>query len=91
MTNPQPQPSQQQPQLVEPLTQREVEVMFFLFNFELDYSEIANELSVSKATVSFHVLNIFTKLAVDSRFAAVCSYARLSPAYRQAFFQSLKT
>jgi DNA-binding NarL/FixJ family response regulator len=80
------QPSQP---LIEPLTVREVEVMFQLFDFSLDYSEIAQRLNVSKATVNFHVLNILSKLSADSRFSAVCIYAKLNPDYRAAFFNSI--
>jgi DNA-binding NarL/FixJ family response regulator len=84
-TAPQTQPANQG----EPFTNREIEVLYRLFDFEMDYSEIAQELGVTKAAVSFHVVNIFSKLSVDSRFAAVCMYARVSPAYRKAFILSL--
>jgi NarL family two-component system response regulator LiaR len=79
----------QQPNSNEPLTQRETEVLYYLFNFELDSSEIAQALSISKATVNFHVLNILSKLSADSRFSAVCMYAKINPEYREAFFKSI--
>lgn len=76
-------------QPLEPLTAREVEVLFHLFDFELDYSEIAQKLGVSKATVNFHVLNILSKLSADSRFSAVCIYSKINSEYRIAFFNSI--
>lgn len=78
-----------QPNSQEPLTPTELKVLYRLFDFDFEYSEIASDLGVTKAAVNFHVLNIFSKLGVTSRFAAVCSYAKLNPDYRDAFFNSI--
>lgn len=74
-----------QPANIEPLTPREEEVLYLLFHFELDPSEIAEKLSISKSTLAGHTLNIYSKLGVSSRFEAVCKYAGLEENYRLAF------
>jgi LuxR family maltose regulon positive regulatory protein len=56
--------------LIEPLSERELEVLRLLEN-ELDGPEIARELIVSLATVRTHTRNIYAKLGVNSRRAAV--------------------
>jgi LuxR family maltose regulon positive regulatory protein len=56
--------------LVEPLSERERDVLRFLCS-ELDGPAIARELSVSLSTVRTHTQHIFTKLGVNSRRAAV--------------------
>lgn len=56
--------------LVEPLSERELEVLRLLAS-ELDGPEIARELTVSLPTVRTHTQNIYTKLGVNSRRAAV--------------------
>ena len=94
MTTHQPQPQthpppQQQP-MVEPLSPKEVEVLYLLFNPELDQSDIARQLSITRTTVSFHTINIYSKLQVSSRFEAICKYAQLNSDYRQAFFDFLQ-
>ena len=52
------------------LTQREIEVLRLIARGRANRA-IANELHLSERTVHRHVANIFTKLAVDSRTAAV--------------------
>jgi LuxR family maltose regulon positive regulatory protein len=63
-----PKPSSQI--LVEPLTERELEVLKFL-RTELTGPEIAQELSVSLNTLRTHTKNIYSKLNVTNRRAAV--------------------
>jgi LuxR family maltose regulon positive regulatory protein len=56
--------------LVEPLSEREVEVLRLLGG-DLDGPDIARELTVSLPTVRTHTSNIYAKLGVTSRRAAV--------------------
>ncbi len=56
--------------LVEPLSEREIDVLRLLRS-ELAGPEIANELVISLNTVRTHTKNIYAKLAVTSRRAAV--------------------
>ncbi len=56
--------------LIEPLSERELEVLRLLHS-ELDGPGIARELSVSLATVRTHTRNVYAKLGVNSRRAAV--------------------
>lgn len=56
--------------LVEPLSQRELEVLR-LFRTELSGPEIAQELMVALSTVRTHTKSIYSKLSVNSRRAAV--------------------
>lgn len=56
--------------LVEPLSQRELEVLR-LFKTELSGPEIARELVVALSTVRTHTKSIYSKLDVNSRRAAV--------------------
>jgi LuxR family maltose regulon positive regulatory protein len=56
--------------LVEPLTERELDVLRLLRS-DLDGPGIANELVVSLNTVRTHTKNIYTKLGVNNRRAAV--------------------
>ena len=56
--------------LVEPLSERELEVLRLLRG-DLAGPEIANELVVSLNTVRTHTKNIYAKLGVTSRRAAV--------------------
>jgi LuxR family maltose regulon positive regulatory protein len=56
--------------LVEPLSEREVEVLRLL-GTELSGPEIARELTVSLSTLRTHTQNIFNKLGVNNRRAAV--------------------
>ena len=52
------------------LTEREKDVLNLMVE-GLNNSEIAEKLVVSSSTVKFHIGNIFTKLGVDNRVAAV--------------------
>lgn len=72
------------------LSSTEVKVLYLLFNPELDLSDIARELFVTRGTVSFHTVNIYSKLSVGSRFEAICKFAQVDTAYREAFFNFLK-
>jgi LuxR family maltose regulon positive regulatory protein len=56
--------------LIEPLSERELHVLRLLGS-DLDGPAIARELSVSLNTMRTHTKNIYTKLAVTSRRAAV--------------------
>ena len=59
-----------QQSLVDPLSQREIEVLRLL-DSELTGPEIASELYVSLNTLRTHTKRIFTKLDVKTRAAAV--------------------
>jgi len=64
-------PSSLSPQpLVEPLSERELEVLRLL-GTELSGPEIARELSVSLNTVRTHTKNIYSKLGANNRRAAI--------------------
>jgi LuxR family maltose regulon positive regulatory protein len=56
--------------LIEPLSERELEVLRLLAT-ELSGPEIARELMVSLNTMRTHTKNIYSKLNVNSRFAAI--------------------
>ncbi|MFO7633480.1 MAG: tetratricopeptide repeat protein [Caldilinea sp.] len=56
--------------LVEPLTDRELEVLRLLAE-GLTYQEVADRLIVSVNTVRYHVKAIYGKLGVDKRLAAI--------------------
>jgi LuxR family maltose regulon positive regulatory protein len=62
--------------LIEPLSEREHEVLRLLES-ELDGPDIARELTVSLPTVRTHTSNIYAKLGVNSRRAAVRRAAEL--------------
>ena len=62
--------------LIDPLSERELDVLRLL-GTELDGPAIARELMVSLNTVRTHTKNIYTKLAVTSRRAAVRRAAEL--------------
>ena len=62
--------------LVEPLSQRELEVLR-LFNTELSGPEIARELVIGLSTVRTYTKSIYTKLNVNSRRAAIKRAAEL--------------
>lgn len=57
-------------QLVEPLSKRELQVLRML-NTELSGPDIASELSVSLNTMRTHTKNIYSKLNVNNRRAAI--------------------
>ena len=63
--------------MVEPLSDREVEVLRLL-DTDLDGPEIARELVVSVNTLRTHTKNIYAKLGVNSRRAAVSRAVELS-------------
>ncbi|MBK7781752.1 MAG: AAA family ATPase [Ardenticatenia bacterium] len=58
------------PQLIEPLSQRELEVLR-LFRADLSGPEIACELVIALSTLRTHTKHIYSKLDVNSRRAAV--------------------
>ncbi len=62
--------------LIEPLSERELEVLLLLES-DLDGPDMARELTVSLATVRTHTRNIYAKLGVNSRRAAVRRAAEL--------------
>lgn len=64
------------PQLIEPLSERELEVLRLL-DSDLDGPDLARELTVSLNTVRTHTRNIYAKLGVTSRRAAVTRGAEL--------------
>ena len=57
-------------ELVEPLTRRELEILALLRD-HLSNREIADRLCISEVTVKRHTLNIYGKLGVNRRWAAV--------------------
>ncbi len=63
-------------EIIEPLTQREREVMQLLAS-GLTNKEIANRLGISEHTVKFHVNGILGKLGAETRTEAVVHAARL--------------
>jgi len=63
--------------LVEPLSQRELEVLR-LFKTELSGPEIAQQLVIGLSTVRTHTKNIYSKLNVNSRRAALKRAAELN-------------
>ena len=56
--------------LIEPLSERELEVLRLL-KTELSGPEIANELMIALSTMRTHTQNIYSKLGVSNRRAAV--------------------
>lgn len=65
------------PPLVDPLSERELEVLR-LFKTELSGPEIANELVVALSTVRTHTKSIYSKLNVNNRRAAVLRATELA-------------
>lgn len=63
-------PAPQQPGLVEPLTERELEVLHLIADV-LKYEEIASRLFITVNTVRFYVKEIYSKLAVNNRTKAI--------------------
>ncbi len=70
-----PAPSPPGPATVEPLTDREREILQWIAR-GLPNKAIAAELHISEHTVKFHVASIFDKLAVSSRAEAVAQAGR---------------
>ena len=62
--------------LIEPLSERELEVLRLLES-DLDGPDIARELTVSLPTVRTHTRNVYAKLGVNNRRAAVRRAAEL--------------
>ena len=62
--------------MIEPLSERELEVLRLLES-DLDGPDIARELTVSLPTVRTHTSNIYAKLGVNNRRAAVRRAAEL--------------
>ena len=58
-----------------PLSPRETEVARYLGG-EMSPSQIADSLGISKETVRIHIRNIYGKLSVRSRHAAVLTLVR---------------
>jgi LuxR family maltose regulon positive regulatory protein len=65
-----PEPAVRQASLIEPLSDRELEVLGLLAE-RLSNKEIARELSISPMTVKRHTVNIYQKLLVQGRREAV--------------------
>jgi LuxR family transcriptional regulator, maltose regulon positive regulatory protein len=63
--------------LVEPLSERELDVLRLLGS-DLDGPDIARELTVSLNTMRTHTKNIYAKLGVNNRRAAVRRAAELN-------------
>jgi LuxR family transcriptional regulator, maltose regulon positive regulatory protein len=63
--------------LVDPLSDREVEVLRFLVT-DLSAPEIADELYISVSTVRSHIKQIYSKLEAHSRFEAVTKARELN-------------
>jgi LuxR family maltose regulon positive regulatory protein len=63
--------------LVEPLTQRELEILALLRD-PLSIKEIAFKLNITYATASRHTVNIYTKLGVNGRWKAVARAEELN-------------
>lgn len=58
------------PSLLEPLSDREQQILVFLAN-GVSNRDMASQLYVSENTVKFHLKNIYAKLAVSSRLQAI--------------------
>ena len=71
-----PKPAAASRHLIDPLSERELDVLRLL-GTELDGPAIARELTVSLNTMRTHTKNIYAKLAVTNRRAAVRRAAEL--------------
>ena len=71
-----PEPAPRQAGLIEPLSERELEVLALLAQ-RLSNKEIARELSISPMTVKRHTVNIYQKLLVSGRREAVAKAVAL--------------
>ena len=74
---PAPRPQTQSSELLEPLSDRELDVLRLLRS-DLDGPAIARELAVSLNTMRTHTKNIYEKLGVNSRRSAVRRAEELS-------------
>jgi LuxR family maltose regulon positive regulatory protein len=68
--------SSKEDQIVEPLTERELEILTLLA-MQLSNKEIAERLVISKGTVKQHTHKIYQKLGVNGRWQAVTEATRL--------------
>ncbi|MCG8613930.1 MAG: LuxR C-terminal-related transcriptional regulator, partial [Pseudomonadales bacterium] len=66
-----------QAELIEPLSARELEVLF-LINDGLANKQIAAKLSLAPATVKAHIRNLYGKMAVKSRTEALAKARQLA-------------
>ncbi len=73
---PGPQPASRQAALIEPLSQRELQVLALLAD-RLSNKEIAQALNISPMTVKRHTVNIYQKLLVATRRDAVAEAVKL--------------
>src|SRR3546814_20395418 len=64
-------------QPLEPLTDREKQILVYLAN-GVSNKEIARRIFVSENTVKFHLKNIYSKLAVSSRLQAINAARQMS-------------
>lgn len=64
------------PEPLEPLTDREKEILVFLAN-GVSNKEMAGRIFVSENTVKFHLKNIYSKLSVGSRLQAITAARQL--------------
>jgi LuxR family maltose regulon positive regulatory protein len=71
-----PAPSRSKDPALDPLTDREKEILVSLAN-GMSNKEIARRVFVSENTVKFHLKNIFLKLAVSSRLHAIQAARRM--------------
>lgn len=67
---------------IEPLTDREKEVMRLYTNPFLEKEEVASRLSISVATLSWHIGNIYSKLRESERYPASFRFFQLYPDFR---------
>lgn len=56
------------------LTKREKEVYWYLVHTRLNKAEIAKKMGVTFATISSHILNIYLKKMVNSRWELIFSH-----------------
>jgi ATP/maltotriose-dependent transcriptional regulator MalT len=73
---PGPAPASSRPDLIEPLSEREMEVLALLGE-RLSNKEIAHEMGISPMTVKRHTVNIYQKLLVRGRREAVARAVEL--------------
>lgn len=69
--------------MIEPLTQRELEVMQLYANPFTEKAEITSRLSIAPQTLNNHLLSIYQKLLVTDRFSAAVKFLRAYPECRE--------